>query len=288
MSSEPPISSDKAVPRAGVIGWPVAHSRSPKLHGYWLKHYGLEGRYDRLPVPPEGLSEFMAALRAGWAEGFRGVNVTIPHKEAVMPFLDEIDPGARRIGAVNTITLRPDGSLHGRNTDAFGFIENLKSGAPSWQPKAAPAVVLGAGGSARAICIALLDEGVPGITLVNRSVDRAEALAEAIGGPISVANWAAAPLALEGAGLLVNTTSLGMAGQPPLELDLAPLPASAVVNDIVYVPLETGLLAQARGRSLATVDGLGMLLHQGRPGFESWFGVAPEVTPGLRAAVLTD
>lgn len=286
------MSVEPVIPRAGVIGWPVAHSRSPKLHGYWLKQYGLQGRYDRLPVPPEGLAEFIAALRAGWAEGFRGVNVTIPHKEAVMPFLDEIDPGARRIGAVNTITLRPDGSLHGRNTDAFGFIENLKSGAPGWKPRAAPAVVLGAGGSARAICIALLDEGVPGITLVNRSVDRAEALADSLsqlgGGPVSVANWAAAPLALEGAGLLVNTTSLGMAGQPALDLDLAPLPATAVVNDIVYVPLETGLLAQARERGHVTVDGLGMLLHQGRPGFESWFGVAPEVTPGLREAVLAD
>ncbi len=282
------MSEDKALPRAGVIGWPVAHSRSPKLHGYWLKQYGLEGRYDRLPVPPEGLAEFMAALRAGWNEGFRGVNVTIPHKEAVLPFLDEVDERARRIGAVNTITLRPDGSLHGQNTDAFGFYENLIAGAPHWQPGAAPAVVLGAGGSARAICVALLDAGLPGITLVNRSVDRAEALADSLGGPISVASWAAAPLALQGAGLLVNTTALGMTGQPPLELALDELPPEAVVNDIVYAPLQTDLLRRAAARGNRVVDGLGMLLHQGRPGFAAWFGTWPEVTDGLRAAVLAD
>ncbi len=282
------MSDEKPVPRAGVIGWPVAHSRSPKLHGYWLQHYGLPGRYDRLPVPPEGLADFITALRAGWDEGFRGVNVTIPHKEAVLPFLDEIDPRARRIGAVNTITLRPDGSLHGQNTDAFGFYENLIAGAPDWQPGAAPAVVLGAGGSARAICIALLDAGVPGITLVNRSVDRAEALAAALDGPVSVANWAAAPLALQNAGLLVNTTALGMTGQPALELDLDELPREAVVNDIVYAPLETDLLRRAMARGNQVVDGLGMLLHQGRPGFAAWFGTQPEVTPGLRTAVLAD
>jgi shikimate dehydrogenase len=277
---------DDILPRAGVIGWPVEHSRSPKLHGFWLQQHGIKGRYDRLPVPPEDLGTFLAALPK--EPGFRGINVTIPHKVAVLPFLAGIDPVAKRIGAVNTIVVQPDGSLAGCNTDGFGFLENLKMDAPpGWRAGAGPAVVLGAGGAARAILVALLDAGAPEIRLVNRHRERAEALAGEFGPQrITVANWDERAAALGGAALLVNTTSLGMGGQPPLDLPLDDLPAGALVNDIVYSPLETGLLARARARGNPVVDGLGMLLHQGRPGFAAWFGVSPAVTPALRAAVL--
>lgn len=276
---------DVVVPRAGVIGWPVEHSRSPKLHGFWLQQHGLSGRYDKLPVPPEDLAAFLAALPR--EPGFRGVNVTIPHKVAVLPHLAQIDPVARRIGAVNTIVVQPDGSLFGSNTDAFGFLESLKADAPAgWQVTAAPAVVLGAGGAARAIIVALLDAGVSELRLVNRSFDKAEALAAEFGPAVTALGWDARAAALGGAGLLVNTTSLGMSGQPGLELELGDLPPGALVSDIVYSPLETDLLARARTRGNPAVDGLGMLLHQGRPGFAAWFGVAPVVTPDLRAAVL--
>jgi len=275
---------DDIIPRAGVIGWPVDHSRSPKLHGFWLQQHGLSGRYDKLPVPPEDLASFLADLPK--EPGFRGVNVTIPHKTAVLEHLHEIDPVAQRIGAVNTIVVR-DGMLWGTNTDGFGFLENLKVGAPvGWQAEAAPAVVLGAGGGARAILVALLDAGVPELRLLNRSLDKAEALAAEFGPKVRVTDWEERSGALSGAGLLVNTTSLGMSGQPALDLALNDLPVTALVNDIVYSPLETDLLARARARGNPVVDGLGMLLHQGRPGFEAWFGPAPHVTSELRAAVL--
>ncbi|HEX6958038.1 MAG TPA: shikimate dehydrogenase [Ferrovibrio sp.] len=278
---------DDIIPRAGVIGWPVAHSRSPRLHGFWLRQYGLNGRYDKLPVPPEELEAFLQALPK--EPGFRGINVTLPHKMAVLPHLATIDPTARRIGAVNTIVVQPDGSLHGSNTDAFGFIENLKAQAPSnWSAAAGPAVLLGAGGAARAIIVALLDAAAPALRLINRSRGKAEALAAEFGPRLEVIDWERRAEALGGAGLLVNTTSLGMSGQPPLEIALDDLPRNALVNDIVYSPLETDLLARARARGNPAVDGLGMLLHQGRPGFEAWFGVAPEVTPALRAAILAD
>ncbi|MFC3675566.1 shikimate dehydrogenase [Ferrovibrio xuzhouensis] len=279
---------DEIIPRAAVIGWPVAHSRSPKLHGFWLQQHGIIGRYDRIPVPPEELGDFLAALPK--EPGFRGVNVTVPHKLAVLPYLAGIDPVARRIGAVNTIVVQPDGSLTGSNTDAFGFLENLAAGAPAgWTAAAAPAVVLGAGGGARAVLAALLDAGAPEIRLVNRSAGKAADLAaEFDPRRIRPVGWDDRADALGGAGLLVNTTSLGMAGQPPLDLALDDLPASALVNDIVYAPLETDLLARAAARGNPVVDGLGMLLHQGRPGFAAWFGVAPAVTPALRAAVLAE
>lgn len=276
---------DDIIPRAGVIGWPVDHSRSPKLHGFWLQQHGLSGRYDKLPVPPEDLAAFMADLPK--EPGFRGINVTIPHKVAVLPYLAQVDPVARRIGAVNTITVQPDGSLHGSNTDAFGFLESLKADAlPGWSAADGPAALLGAGGAARAVIVALLDAGAPEIRLLNRSRDKADALAAEFGSRIIPADWDERAGALGGASLLVNTTSLGMAGQPALDLALDDLPATALVNDIVYSPLETDLLARARARGNPVVDGLGMLLHQGRPGFEAWFGVAPAVTPELRAAVL--
>jgi len=265
---------------AGVLGWPVSHSRSPRLHGHWLEALGLDGAYLPLPVHPD---RFAGAVRALADLGFRGANVTIPHKQAAFAVCDSVDASARRAGAVNTLVFR-DGRIEGSNTDGFGFLESVREQAPGWQPQAGPAVLLGAGGAARAIAAALLDAGCPGVTLVNRSRVRAEALARAIGGAIAVAD---VPPISEAA-LLVNTTSLGMEGQPPLVLDLASLPASAVVADIVYVPLETPLLAAARARGLAAVDGLGMLLHQARPGFEAWFGAAPRVDAALRAVVAAD
>jgi shikimate dehydrogenase len=268
---------------AGVMGWPVAHSRSPALHGFWLGEHGIDGAYVPLPVRPEHLA---TALRALPLLGFVGCNLTLPHKEAALAVLDRVDPWARRIGAVNTITVGADGTLDGRNTDGFGFLENLRAAVPGFRADAGPAVVIGAGGAARAIAAALIEEGAPEIRLANRSEARAEALADALGGPIHLVAWSSRAAALGGARLLVNTTSLGMAGAPPLDLPLDDLPREAVVNDIVYVPLETPLLAAARRRGHAAVDGLGMLLHQGRPGFAAWFGVMPQVTPALRQAVL--
>ena len=268
---------------AGVMGWPVAHSRSPRLHGYWLRLHGIDGAYIPLPVRPE---HFATALRALPLLGFAGANVTVPHKEAALAAVDRSDATARRIGAVNTIVVASDGTLVGRNSDGFGFMENLRTGAPGWSPKTGPAVILGAGGSARAVAVALLDGGAPEIRIVNRTVERAERLSADIGGPFRVYGWAERASALGDAALLVNSTTLGMKGQPPLELALDRLPRTAVVNDIVYSPLETALLATARARGNPTVDGLGMLLHQARPGFAAWFGVEPAVTPELRDFVL--
>jgi shikimate dehydrogenase len=268
--------------RAGVMGWPVEHSRSPALHGFWLKHYGIAGEYVTLPVPPDGLR---TALRALPQEGFAGCNLTLPHKEAALAVIDHVDLSARRIGAVNTIVVRSDQSLEGRNTDAFGFIENLHAGAPDWRADRGAAVVLGAGGAARAVVAALLDAGSPDLRLLNRHRARAESLGAALGGKIRVLDWEKRERALGGATLLVNTTSLGMHGAPPLELALDALDRAAVVNDIVYVPLETPLLAAARRRGNPVVNGLGMLLHQARPAFAAWFGKMPEVTPALRRAV---
>lgn len=268
---------------AGVMGWPVGHSRSPRLHGYWLQHLGIDGAYVPLPVRPE---DFAHVLRALPRMGFAGANVTVPHKEQALALADHVEPLARRIGAVNTLVVRADGSIEGRNTDAFGFFENLRHGAPQWSPESGPAVVLGAGGAARAVCAALVDAGVPEIRLVNRSPARAEQVAADIGGRFAVLDWDRRAEALDGAALLVNTTTLGMTGQPPLELDLSALPAHAVVNDIVYAPLMTSLLVEAAARGNKVVDGLGMLLWQAVPGFEAWFGARPEVTPALRDFVL--
>jgi shikimate dehydrogenase len=269
---------------AGIMGWPVGHSRSPRLHGYWLEQHGIDGAYVPLAVRPADLA---AAVRALPKLGFRGANVTVPHKEPALSAADEADAKARRIGAVNTLVVGPDGSVHGSNTDAFGFMESLRLGAPAWDPAAAAAAVLGAGGAARAVIAALADAGAPEIRLLNRTRARAEAVARDFAdAPVRVHDWASRAQALEGVGLLVNATSLGMAGQPALDLELGGLPPGAVVNDVVYVPLETPLLARARARGNPVVDGLGMLLHQARPGFEAWFGVAPEVTPALRAFVL--
>jgi shikimate dehydrogenase len=268
---------------AGVIGWPVGHSRSPQLHGHWLARHGIDGAYVPLAVAPDRLA---AALRGLPALGFRGCNVTVPHKEAAMALVDELDPLARRIAAVNTIVVREDGSLFGTNTDGFGFLANLQAGAPDWSAGQGPAVVIGAGGASRAIIVALTDAGAPEIRLANRTRARAEKLAAELGGPVTVVDWADRAAALDGAALLVNTTTGGMQGHAALDLPLDALPRTALVNDIVYVPLETPLLAAARARGHRVVDGIGMLLHQARPGFEAWFGVAPAVDAALRAAVL--
>jgi shikimate dehydrogenase len=264
---------------AGVMGWPVGHSRSPRLHGYWLERYGIDGTYVPLAVPP---AHFAQALRMLALMGFRGVNVTVPHKEAALAAVDTLDSTARRIGAVNTVMMEPDGTLRGTNTDAVGFLEHLRASAPAWTPNAGPAVVIGAGGAARAVIVALQDAGVREIRIVNRTRDRAEQLAMALDGALGVLSWVARNSALANAALVVNTTSLGMTGQPALEIDLAALPAGACVFDCVYAPLETALLAQARARGLVAVDGLGMLIHQARAGFTAWFGVEPEVDDTLR------
>jgi len=269
--------------KAGVMGWPVAHSLSPALHGFWLERHGIDGSYERLAVPPDRLAD---ALRALASKGFAGCNLTIPHKEAALPLMELLDPAARRIGAVNTVAVKPDGALAGYNTDGYGFIENLRAEIPGWRADAGPAAVLGAGGAARAIVDALIQKGAPEIVLANRNRARAEQLAKVFGDKIKVMEWADRTKALAKAKLLVNTTSLGMAGNPPLEIDLAGLPAGAAVCDIVYAPLETALLKAAKSRGLRVADGLGMLLHQARPAFKLWFGVLPDVSPELRRAVL--
>jgi shikimate dehydrogenase len=268
---------------AGVMGWPVAHSLSPRLHGFWLKQYRIDGAYVPLPVRPERLA---SALRALPDLGFSGCNLTVPHKEAALLALDEVAAEARRIGAVNTVRVRQDGTLYGWNTDIGGYAESLAAALPGWSIAGKPAAVIGAGGAARAVVAALAGLGASEIRLVNRSPGRAQELARALGGPVGIHGWSEAGKALAGAALLVNTTTLGMSGQPPLEIDLALLPREAVVSDIVYVPLETPLLAAARARGHPVVDGLGMLLHQAVPGFEAWFGRRPEVTPALRDFVL--
>ncbi len=271
---------------AGVLGWPVSHSLSPRLHGYWLQRYDIDGAYLPLGAPPASLEQVIRALVD---LGFRGFNATLPHKEPLLALCDEVTPEARRIGAVNTVVIDGD-RLRGGNSDAFGFAENLRAGTSDWQPESGPAVVVGAGGAARAVIAALQDLDAPEIRLTNRTearaVDLAAALADPERTPIRVLPWAERNEALAGAGLLVNTTALGMAGQPALDLALDALPGQALVTDIVYVPLETPLLAAARARGNPVVDGLGMLLHQARPGFEAWFGRAPEVTDELRAFLL--
>ncbi len=267
---------------AGVMGWPVMHSRSPKLHNYWLQKHGLAGVYVPLQVRIEGLQ---AALRALPALGFSGCNLTIPHKVEALKIIDKVDPLAKRIGAANCIVVEADGSLTGYNNDGWGYIENVVDRAPGWKVDAGPIVVMGAGGGARAIVVSLLDRGAKEIRLVNRTPGRAQELAKHAGGPVHVVAWDDRAKALDGAAMLINTTSQGMVGQPALDLPLDRLPAKALVSDIVYTPLETPLLAAARKRGNPTVDGLGMLLHQARPAFKAWFGILPDVTPELRAAI---
>jgi shikimate dehydrogenase len=267
---------------AGVMGDPVMHSRSPKLHNYWLAKYGLTGTYVPLAIRAEHLR---AALRALPALGFSGCNLTIPHKKAALDMVDKLDPVARRIGAVNCVVVVPDGSLEGRNHDAFGYIESVREAQPDWRADTGPIVVIGAGGGARAVLVSLVDQGAREIRLVNRTLARGKALAGELGGPIRPLSWEQREAALEGAAMLINATNQGMLGEPPLDLALDRLPVSALVSDIVYIPRETALLTAARRRGNATVNGLGMLLHQARPAFHAWFGIMPEVTPELRAMI---
>jgi shikimate dehydrogenase len=271
--------SKTRAPRAGVVGWPVAHSRSPTIHRHWLKEFGLPGSYERFAVRPGELRPF--ATRIG-RDDLVGANVTAPHKEAAYLFCDRRTPVAEALGAVNTLW-RQDGLLWGDNTDVAGFLANMDDGGAGWSARAKLAVVIGAGGAARAVIYALKSRGFERIVVVNRTRSRAEALAAHFGGPTEAASWAERGAELKEADLLVNTSSLGMAGQPPLAVDLSPLPDRAVVADIVYVPLRTPLLEAARARGLRAVEGLGMLLHQAAPGFARWFGAQPTVTPALRA-----
>lgn len=271
------------IPLAGVLGHPVSHSKSPRLHGHWLRRYGLRGHYVPLEVTAKALPH---VLRAMPDMGFVGANVTVPYKEEVLRLCDLVTDRAALIGAVNTLIFRPDGRLHGDNTDGYGFMSNIRQSVPDWQSNKGPAVVLGAGGASRAVIVALLEAGVPTIRLFNRTKPRAEALRTEFGIRVEVGDWAQIGKGLEGAALVVNTTSLGMTGQPPLVMPYEKLEPATVVTDIVYSPLETELLQQARARGCTTVDGLGMLLHQAVPGFERWFGHRPEVDEALRKAVL--
>jgi len=277
--------SAERIPLAGVIGSPIAHSLSPKVHGFWLSQYGVAGHYVPMDVVSDDLQSVFRILPR---LGFKGVNVTIPHKERALSLADRVSDRAALIGAANTLTFQPDGTIHADNTDGIGFMENLTTGAPNWAPKEAPALVIGAGGASRAVIAALLDAGVPEIRLANRTRLRSEGLRTDFGPRVSVIDWHRAADALEECALVLNTTSLGMQGNPPLSLDLERLPPDAVVTDLVYAPLITPLLAEAQARGNVIVDGLGMLLHQAVPGFERWFGIRPEVTPQLRDAVLAE
>lgn len=270
---------------AGVIGDPVAHSRSPRLHGHWLRRYGIEGHYVPLHVSRDQLHETLRILPE---LGFKGINVTIPHKEAVLQIADSVTDRAALIGAANTLTYTAKGMLQADNTDGAGFIENIRQYTPGWSASEGPALVLGAGGAARAVVSALLQDGCPEVVLINRTRARAEALRDHFGAKVQVLDWTQIPDVLEDVALLVNTTSLGMTGKQPLHIDLDRLTAQTIVNDIVYSPLRTALLQAATAKGCHTVDGLGMLLHQAVPGFERWFGTKPAVDDALRAAVLDE
>jgi shikimate dehydrogenase len=264
---------------AGVMGWPVMHSRSPLMHNYWLNQLGLAGTYVPLAIKPDGLD---AALRALHPLGFAGCNLTIPHKQQAMAIVDEVDEIAKTIGAISCVVVRPDGSLFGTNNDWFGFIDNLKQEHPNWRADAGPITVIGAGGGSRAVCYGLMREGAKEIRLVNRTRSRAAGIAAEFGGPIEVLAWDDRHDALDGIAMAVNTTSQGMVGEPALDLRLDRLPSKALAADIIYTPLETPYLAAARARGNPTINGLGMLLHQGRPAWKRWFDIEPEVTPELR------
>lgn len=274
--------SDQRFILAGVMGWPVAHSRSPVMHNHWIAKHGLTGAYVQLPVQPERLQEAIRGLKA---LGFAGCNVTVPHKVRAMQWMDELHPIAQRMKAINTIVVREDGSLLGMNNDGAGYIQSLRDADTAWRGDTGPVLVLGSGGAARAIVVALLDEGAPEIRLANRTRDKALELAQEFGPRVTVIDWSERNEAMAGISLLINTTTQGMHGQGPLDVRLDALAPAAMVSDAIYIPLQTPLLTAARQRGHRTVNGLGMLLNQARPAFKAWFGVMPEITPELRAAI---
>ena len=271
------------IPLAGVIGSPIVHSKSPQVHGHWLRTYGLEGFYIPMDVVADDLENVLRTLPR---QGFVGVNITIPHKERALKIADLVTDRATLIGAANTLIFRRDGKIHADNTDGYGFIENLKQGAPDWQPKAGPAAVFGAGGAARAVIASLLDAGVPEIWISNRTLIRAEQLRSDFGSKLKVFDWVQAGNMVDDASLVVNTTSLGMVGKSELRVPLDGLRPGTIVTDLVYAPLKTRLLQTAENAGCVTVDGLGMLLHQAVPAFERWFGKRPTVDRAARAAAL--
>ena len=270
-------------PKSGVIGNPISHSLSPKLHNYWLKRYDLPGSYTALKVTEDDLEMTIRSLPD---RGFIGANVTLPHKVSVLQFAHHVTDRATLIGAANTLIFKEDGRIFADNTDGYGFLANLRQGAPDWDPKSGPAAILGAGGAARAIIVALADIGVPEILLSNRTRPKAEALRAEFGARIKVVDWVQAGTMLADPGIVINTTSLGMKGAPELRVPLDDLTPNTVVTDIVYTPLRTPLLQAAAEIGCTTVDGLGMLLHQGVPGFERWFGIRPDVDDDTRRAIL--
>ncbi|MFN5995560.1 MAG: shikimate dehydrogenase [Paracoccaceae bacterium] len=272
------------IPLAAVLGHPIAHSRSPALHGYWLKRYGIQGHYIPIDIAPVELKELIRTLPR---LGFVGANVTIPHKEAILQIADVVTDRAALIGAANTLIFRKDGKIHADNTDGSGFIANLRQHAPTWAPSSGPAVVLGAGGAARAVVAALIEVGVPEIRIANRTRTRADAIRSDFGAKIHVHEWVQAPNLLDDAVTVINTTSLGMTGKADFRVSLHRLNPGALCNDLVYTPLKTQFLIEAEERGATVVDGLGMLLHQAAPGFERWFGQRPEVDEATRKAVLS-
>jgi shikimate dehydrogenase len=271
------------VTKAGVIGWPIDHSLSPRIFDYWLKNYGIKGLYKAYAVNDISLSKVLSSMRE---KGLTGLNITVPYKQTVIKYVDQLSSCARKIGAVNTVTLQENGLLFGDNTDGFGFIENIKQNYNGINAFTGVSIVIGAGGAARSIVASLVSVGVKKIYIINRTRGNAEKLAKDIGGPISVMDWSERHVSLADATFVVNTTTLGMNGKPPLDLRLDLLPKNALVNDIVYAPIETQLLKNSKIRGNPTVDGIGMLLHQARPGFTTWFGEEPIVTEDLRNHVL--
>jgi len=276
--------ADNSPALAGVVGWPIAHSKSPLIHGHWLHRYNISGYYIPIGLRPEN---FETAIRSMPKLGFKGVNITIPYKETILPLATTISDRAALIGAANTIVFRANGGIHADNTDGYGFIQNIRQYAPDWRGNTGPALVLGAGGASRAVLSALLDEGVPEVRLTNRTRHRAEILKDQFGARVTIVDWAKKNDACDGIATLVNTTALGMEGQPPLTIRLDAAPQSCLVTDIVYTPLKTDLLMQAESHGMRWVDGLGMLLHQAVPGFESWFDIRPTVDSELRDHILS-
>lgn len=268
---------------AGVIGWPVSHSRSPIIHNHWVHQYGLAGCYGLFPVAPGNLEKALQGIRA---LGIAGCNITIPYKIEAMKFMDWIDPLAERIGAINTVVVQANGELHGFNTDGFGYVQSLRDANPQWRADLGPVVIVGAGGAARSIIVSMINEGARDIRIINRTMSKAQDLAEEFGNTVNAVDWADRHNVLNDAALLTNTTSQGMVNEPALDLNIRQLPKSALVSDVIYAPLETPLLTQAKKQGNTTVNGLGMLIHQARPAFHAWFGVMPDCAQELNQKII--